>query len=102
MPLFMKQWKPLVGGPSQARLLLCDMSVCACRCCSSALNGEELVRDGGISLLATLLARCMSVVQRTTPSTDPAAVIVSNIMRTFAGTFFLSHVQCYCYVYLTI
>jgi len=29
----------------------------------------------------------MSVVQRTTPSTDPAAVIVSNIMRTFAGTF---------------
>lgn len=49
------------------------------------MNGEELVRDGGISLLATLLARCMSVVQKTTPSTDPAAVIVSNIMRTFAG-----------------
>lgn len=49
------------------------------------MNGEELVRDGGISLLATLLARCMSIVQRTTTPTDPAAVIVTNIMRTFAG-----------------
>jgi len=55
------------------------------RCVSSALNGEELVRDGGVSLLAMLLARCMYVVQRGTAPTDPAAVIVTNIMRTFAG-----------------
>lgn len=64
---------------------LCCLSGFVSRCCSSALNGEELVRDGGVSLLATLLARCMYVVQRSTPPTDPAAVIVTNIMRTFAG-----------------
>lgn len=36
-------------------------------------------------MLATLLSRCMYVVQRSTPPTDPAAVIVTNAMRTFAG-----------------
>ena len=49
------------------------------------MNGEERGRDGGISELGTVLARCMSIVQRTTSLTDPAAVIVTNIMRTFAG-----------------
>ncbi|KAG0618514.1 hypothetical protein M758_4G070400 [Ceratodon purpureus] len=72
-------------SPERAPLLEAATELVWLTCCSSALNGEELVRDGGISLLATLLARCMSVVQKTTPSTDPAAVIVSNIMRTFAG-----------------
>ena len=55
------------------------------RCASSSLNGEELVRDGGISLLATLLSRCMYVVQNSTPATDPAAMIVTNVMLTFSG-----------------
>lgn len=54
------------------------------RCASSSLNGEELVRDGGVQLLATLLSRCMYVVQPTTPGNEPSAVIVTNIMRTFA------------------
>ena len=54
------------------------------RCASSSLNGEELVRDGGISLLATLLSRCMYVVQNSTPATDPA-MIVTNVMLTFSG-----------------
>ena len=54
------------------------------RCASSSLNGEELVRDGGITLLATLLSRCMYVVQNNTPGTDPAAMIVTNVVRTFA------------------
>ncbi|KAJ7528593.1 hypothetical protein O6H91_15G009400 [Diphasiastrum complanatum] len=54
-------------------------------CVSSPLNGEELVRDGGVPLLATLLSRCMYVVQRSSPSNDPAVVIVTNVMRTFAG-----------------
>ncbi|KAG9456503.1 hypothetical protein H6P81_001011 [Aristolochia fimbriata] len=53
-------------------------------CAASSLNGEELVRDEGIPLLATLLSRCMCVVQPTTPATEPAAVIVTNVMRTFA------------------
>ena len=48
------------------------------------MNGEELVRDGGIPLLATLLSRCMCVVQPTTPATEPSATIVASIMRTFS------------------
>ncbi|AQL05347.1 DnaJ homolog subfamily C GRV2, partial [Zea mays] len=53
-------------------------------CASSSLNGEELIRDGGIPLLATLLSRCMCVVQPTTPANEPAARIVTNIMHTFS------------------
>jgi DnaJ family protein C protein 13 len=48
------------------------------------LNGEELVRDDGIQLLATLLSRCMCVVQPTTPASEPSAIIVTNVMRTFS------------------
>lgn len=48
------------------------------------MNGEQLVRDGGIPLLATLLSRCMCVVQPTTPATEPSATIVANIMQTFS------------------
>lgn len=66
-----------------------ELIFCVCikwyRCVSSSLNGEELVRDGGVLLLATLLSRCMYIVQRTTPGTDPAAKIVTNVMCTFAG-----------------
>lgn len=48
------------------------------------MNGEELVRDGGIPLLETLLSRCMGVVQLTTSATEPSATIVANVMRTFS------------------
>lgn len=54
------------------------------RCASSSLNGEELVRDGGIQLIATLLSRCMGVVRPTTPASEPSAIIVTNVMRTFS------------------
>ncbi|XP_050125282.1 dnaJ homolog subfamily C GRV2-like isoform X3 [Malus sylvestris] len=52
-------------------------------CASSSLNGEELVRDGGIQLLANLLSRCMCVVQPSTAASEPSAIIVTNVMRTF-------------------
>ena len=42
------------------------------------------MRDGGIQLIATLLSRCMCVVQPTTPASEPSAIIVTNVMRTFA------------------
>lgn len=42
------------------------------------------MRDGGIQLIATLLSRCMCVVQPTTPSSEPSAIIVTNVMQTFA------------------
>ncbi|KAG0472993.1 hypothetical protein HPP92_014850 [Vanilla planifolia] len=54
-------------------------------CAASSLNGEELIRDGGIPLLATLLSRCMCVVQPTTPANEPASIIVTNVMRTFSS-----------------
>ncbi|MQM03981.1 hypothetical protein Taro_036766 [Colocasia esculenta] len=54
-------------------------------CASSSLNGEELVRDGGIPLLAALLSRCMCVVQPTTPANEPSAVIITYVMRTFSA-----------------
>lgn len=42
------------------------------------------MRDGGIPLLATLLSRCMCVVQPTTPSNESSAIIVTNVIRTYA------------------
>ncbi|KAI3814570.1 hypothetical protein L1987_14210 [Smallanthus sonchifolius] len=54
-------------------------------CASSSLNGEELARDGGIQLLATLLSRCMCVVQPTTHGNEPSTIIVTNVMRTFSS-----------------
>lgn len=42
------------------------------------------MRDGGVQILATLLSRCMCVVQPTTPGTEASAIIVTNVMRTFA------------------
>ncbi|KAL3839856.1 hypothetical protein ACJIZ3_024447 [Penstemon smallii] len=68
----------------RAPLLVAASELVWLTCESSSLNGEELVRDGGIPLLETLLSRCMSVVQLTTPATEPSATIVANVMRTFS------------------
>lgn len=68
----------------RAPLLITASELVWLTCASSSLNGEELVRDGGIPLLATLLSRCMCVVQPTTPASEPSAIIVSNIMQTFS------------------
>ncbi|GAB4853472.1 DnaJ sub C grv2 [Ancistrocladus abbreviatus] len=68
----------------RAPLLVAASELTWLTCASSCLNGEELVRDGGIQLLATLLSRCMCVVQPTTPATEPSAVIVTNVTRTFS------------------
>ncbi|XP_030471373.2 dnaJ homolog subfamily C GRV2 isoform X1 [Syzygium oleosum] len=68
----------------RAPLLVAASELLWLTCASSSLNGEELVRDDGIQLLANLLSRCMCVVQPTTPASEPSAVIVTNVMRTFA------------------
>ncbi|KAL4192406.1 hypothetical protein AMTRI_Chr06g171860 [Amborella trichopoda] len=68
----------------RAPLLVAASELIWLTCAFSSLNGEELVRDSGIPLLATLLSRCMGVVQPTTPATEPSAVIVTNVMRTFS------------------
>ncbi|KAF8389019.1 hypothetical protein HHK36_025704 [Tetracentron sinense] len=68
----------------RAPLLVAASELIWLTCASSSLNGEELVRDGGIPLLAALLSRCMCVVQPTTPASEPSAIIVTNMMRTFS------------------
>ncbi|KAL6906330.1 hypothetical protein ACP4OV_003931 [Aristida adscensionis] len=68
----------------RAPLLVAASELIWLTCASSSLNGEELIRDGGIPLLATLLSRCMCIVQPTTPANEPAARIVTNIMHTFS------------------
>ncbi|ONM00028.1 DnaJ homolog subfamily C GRV2 [Zea mays] len=68
----------------RAPLLIAASELIWLTCASSSLNGEELIRDGGIPLLATLLSRCMCIVQPTTPANEPAARIVTNIMHTFS------------------
>ncbi|XP_075640760.1 dnaJ homolog subfamily C GRV2 isoform X3 [Castanea sativa] len=68
----------------RAPLLVAASELIWLTCASSSLNGEELVRDGGIQLLAVLLSRCMCVVQPSTPASEPSAIIVTNVMRTFS------------------
>ncbi|KAK1696170.1 hypothetical protein QYE76_012867 [Lolium multiflorum] len=68
----------------RAPLLIAASELIWLTCASSSLNGEELIRDSGIPLLATLLSRCMGIVQPTTPAHEPAARIVTNIMHTFS------------------
>ncbi|XP_042499139.1 dnaJ homolog subfamily C GRV2-like [Macadamia integrifolia] len=68
----------------RAPLLVAASELVWLTCASSSLNGEELVRDGGIPLLANLLSRCMCVVQPTTPASEPSAIIVTNVMQTFS------------------
>ncbi|RLN19119.1 hypothetical protein C2845_PM02G19270 [Panicum miliaceum] len=68
----------------RAPLLIAASELIWLTCASSSLNGEELIRDGGIPLLATLLSRCMCIIQPTTLANEPAARIVTNIMHTFS------------------
>ncbi|XP_047327066.1 dnaJ homolog subfamily C GRV2-like isoform X2 [Impatiens glandulifera] len=68
----------------RAPLLIAASELLWLTCASSSLNGEEFVRDGGIQLLANLLSRCMYVVQPRTHATEPSAIIVTNVMRTFS------------------
>ncbi|CDP03377.1 unnamed protein product [Coffea canephora] len=68
----------------RAPLLVAASELVWLTCASSSLNGEELVRDGGVQLIATLLSRCMCVVQPTTTASEPSTVIVTNVMRTFS------------------
>ncbi|CAK7334870.1 unnamed protein product [Dovyalis caffra] len=71
-------------SPDRAPLLVAASELIWLTCASSSLNGEELVRDGGIQLIATLFSRCMCVVQPTTSASEPSAIIVTNVMRTFS------------------
>ncbi|KAJ3681674.1 hypothetical protein LUZ60_014247 [Juncus effusus] len=68
----------------RAPLLIAASELIWLTCASSKLNGEELIRDGGIPLLSTLLSRCMLILQPTTPASEPQSIIVSNVMNTLS------------------
>eukprot|EP00899_Mesostigma_viride_P016162 jgi/Mesvir1/24547/Mv21885-RA.1 len=72
-------------SPERATLLMYATELTWLTCVSSTLNGEELVRSGGLPLLARLLSRCMPCVGPDTSATDPAVVVVTNLCKTFAG-----------------
>lgn len=70
----------LVHCPVQAGVELCWLT-----CVSSELNAEELTRCGGITILGRLLQRCFAVIPADVASHLPAAIIVTQCLRAFAG-----------------
>ncbi|KAI0215551.1 DnaJ-like subfamily C member 13 [Lamellibrachia satsuma] len=51
---------------------------------NSALNAEELRREGGIELLQEAFARCVSVLSRSSKPTDMAVLVCTNIAQCYA------------------
>ncbi|CAD7701733.1 unnamed protein product, partial [Ostreobium quekettii] len=61
------------------------VALCWLTCVCSPLNGEELTRSAGVDILGRLLMRCISVVPMDVAATEPAIIIATNALRTFAG-----------------
>lgn len=61
------------------------MELCWLTCVSSELNAEELTRCGGVTILGRLLQRCYAVIPADVAAHMPAAVIVTQCLRAFAG-----------------
>ncbi|CAI5466822.1 unnamed protein product [Closterium sp. Yama58-4] len=55
-------------SPERSELLQAATHLLWLICACSSLNGEELLRDGGLPLLTTLLSRCLSLLS---PSSSP-------------------------------
>jgi len=66
-------------------VLQAAVELCWLTCVSSALNGEELTRAGGVTILGTLLVRTVGVLPADALPTTPGAVIATHCLRTFAG-----------------
>lgn len=61
------------------------VELCWLTCVSSALNGEELTRCGGVATLGQLLTRAASVLPADVLPMQPGAAIATHCLRTFAG-----------------
>ncbi|EDQ93103.1 uncharacterized protein MONBRDRAFT_17362 [Monosiga brevicollis MX1] len=62
----------------------------ACELCHhtvncSALNAQELLREGGLEQLTSALERCSSVLSRVCTDDEPAAQVCTHILRCFAA-----------------
>ncbi|CAI5949315.1 unnamed protein product [Closterium sp. NIES-65] len=71
-------------SPERSELLQAATHLLWLICACSSLNGEELLRDGGLPLLTTLLSRCLSLLSPSSSPTDPPALIATHILRTLA------------------
>jgi DnaJ family protein C protein 13 len=61
------------------------VELCWLTCVCSALNAEELMRCGGVTVLGQLLSRCKGVMPLDASPTSPEATILTHTLRTFAG-----------------
>lgn len=61
----------------------CETAFHTIKC--SALNAEELRREGGLEILQQAFARCVSVLGTTSPPECVAAQVCTNIVRCFTG-----------------
>ncbi|WIA10346.1 hypothetical protein OEZ85_010538 [Tetradesmus obliquus] len=65
--------------------VLAAIELCWLTCVASKRNAEELMRSGGLPLLAGLLSRCVGILSMDVAPTAPEAVITSHTLRTLAG-----------------
>lgn len=61
------------------------VELCWLTCVSSELNAEELTRCSGVSILGRLLQRCFAVMPIDAAAHLPAAIIITQCLRAFAG-----------------
>ena len=73
--------------------LQAGVELCWLTCVSSELNAEELTRSGGVPILGRLLQRCYAVMPTDVAAHVPAAVIVTQCLRAFAGMCAFSNGQ---------
>ena len=74
-------------------ILQAGVELCWLTCVSSELNAEELTRSGGVPILGRLLQRCYAIVPTDVAAHVPAAVIVTQCLRAFAGICAFSNGQ---------
>ncbi|KAF8069423.1 GRV2 [Scenedesmus sp. PABB004] len=65
--------------------VLAAIELCWLTCVASRRNAEELLRSGGLPLLAGLLSRCVGILPLDAAPTSPEAVITTHALRSLAG-----------------
>ncbi len=72
-------------GPAEAPQLTASVQLCSLTCVSSALNGEELTRSGGVETLGGLLQRCVAVTAADVGQHLPEALLITHCLGALAG-----------------
>lgn len=72
-------------GAAVAPPLVAAVQLCSLTCVSSALNGEELTRSGGVATLGGLLQRCAAVAAVDVGQHVPEALLMTHALGALAG-----------------